>query len=225
MSFSLVEIPPNFSVEKARRAQTRLAAMAVSRGIPRPVRFVCGVDAAYTENRSIGAAAALDYRTLATVEVKTAATRIRFPYIPSLLSFREIPPIVKAVKALRHHIDVFVVNGHGMLHPHRAGLATHFGVVLNAASIGVAKERLCGKVESFGPDGWAPIFLDGQVAGAAVRIFDKKKPVIVSVGNKVSLLQAIDIVRHCTTEHFMPEPIQVAHTEANKVKKRYIEGR
>lgn len=213
-----MEIPPKFSVEKARRAQTRLAAMAVSQGIPRPVRFVCGVDAAYTENRSIGAAAILDYRTLATVEVKTGVTRTRFPYIPSLLSYREIPPIVKAVKALRHHVDVFLVNGHGMLHPQRAGLATHFGVVLNVASIGVAKEVLCGRVGSFGPGGWAPILLDDRVAGAAVRISDKGRSIIVSVGNRVSLPEAIDIVRNCTTEHMMPEPIRIAHTEANKLR-------
>lgn len=200
--------------------QTSLAERVVYERI-KP-RYVAGADVAYTERASIGAVSVLDYKTLATVEVKTAVTKIFFPYVPTLLSLREIPPLVKAANAIGRKPDVYFVDGHGMLHPYRCGLATHFGVVLNVASIGVAKNRLVGEVGSFDQRDWAPVRIGDRVLGAALRVPGRDKLMFISVGNKVILRQAISIVRHCNLGYIMPEPIRVAHVEANKVRERIL---
>lgn len=216
-----MKIPPSFSIERARKMQRKLAVMATPFSLDRPIRYVGGIDVAYTEKRSIGAAVVLDYKTLAPVEVKTVVTKIYFPYVSTLLSLREIPPMVKAVRSLDHNADVYLVNGQGMLHPYRCGLATHFGVVTDVASIGVAKRKLCGEVGSFGNRDWAPISLDGDVVGAAMKTLGENKTIFVSIGHKVDLKQALAVTRRCLTKYALPEPLRVAHLEANKLKSEY----
>lgn len=218
--FEGAPIPPGFSLRRARALQARLAGMASCRDeLTLPIRYVGGVDVAYKEDRSIGGAAVLRYDTLELVEVKTATTGIFFPYAPTLLSFREVPPIVKAIGALRNRADVYLVDGQGILHPYGCGLATHLGVVLDVASVGVAKSRLCGEVAPFTPEGWAPVLLGGRVAGAALKVPGRKRPLFVSVGHKVTLRTSIEIVRRCITSHAIPEPIWHAHVEVNKAKR------
>lgn len=185
------------------------------------IRYVAGVDIAYAGETSIGAAAVLDFDSLSVVESKTAHFKTRFPYVPTLLSFREIPPALLAMKKLAIKPDVFMVDGQGTAHPYRLGFATHLGLVADTLTIGVAKSLLCGKVQPFqGEKSWTSIMDKDEVIGAAVITNPGRKPVYVSIGHRVSLERAIDLVLHCAQGRRIPEPVRAAHMLANEEKTR-----
>ena len=210
-----------FSTEKARKLQLSLSKKVICEDqLPEHVRFVGGVDAAYTDGHAVGAVAVLEYNTLKLVETKTAYQAVRVPYIPTFLSFREIPPVVSAINLLSTRPDVFLVDGHGIAHPRRLGFASHLGLIINAATIGVAKSLLCGEIEDKKVDEWKPIKHEGETVGAAVYTRPCVKPVFVSVGHKVSLKTAIEIVQHCTVRYRIPEPIREAHKAALERKRQ-----
>jgi len=181
---------------------------------------VAGVDVAYARGVSIGVAAVLDFDSLSTVESQVARVKTRFPYIPTLLSFREIPPAYSAIKKLRTQPDVYLVDGQGFAHPFRLGFATHLGLAIDKPTIGVAKSLLCGKVEPVGEYGWSPVTDGGEIIGAEVVAEPRKKPIYVSVGHRVSLKRAIDIVMQCTRTYRIPEPIRRAHMIAGEEKRK-----
>ncbi len=215
----MVKFGSDFSVRKAHKMQQELAKLVVREDtLPKTITSVAGVDVAYTKQYSIGAVAVLDYESLSITEVRTAKVKIQFPYIPTLLSYREIPPVMAAIKKLKTEPDVFIIDGQGIAHPYRLGFASHLGLLLNKPTIGAAKSLLYGKVGSMNREGWAPIVDRGEVIGAAVSK-GNGKPVYVSVGHKVSLERAVEIVKHCTPRYRIPEPIRAAHQTANEKSK------
>jgi len=215
-------IGAKFSVEKAHTTQLRLSRLVIRDDtLPKNIQYVAGVDVAYAAGLSIGAAVVLDYNSLSIVESRKAKIKTRFPYIPTLLSFREIPPTLAAIKKLKTQPDVFQVDGQGIAHPYRLGFVSHLGLVLDKPTIGVAKSLLCGEVGAFNQEGWAPIIDKDEVIGAALARACEKS-VYVSVGHKVSLKRAIEIVKHCTVTHRIPEPIQAAHAAAEEEKRKLI---
>ena len=208
-------------MEKAHAMQRRLSKKVISEDrLPRKIRCVAGVDVAYARGVSVGAVAVLDSDSLLLIESQMARCKTRFPYIPTLLSFREIPPVFLAVKKLKVQPDVFLVDGQGVAHPFRFGFASHLGLVIDRPTVGVAKSLLCGEVGKFNDGGWAPIIDKGAVIGAAVRTLFGEKPIYVSIGHKVSLDKAIIVVRHCARGKRIPEPILKAHVIANEEKKK-----
>lgn len=219
------EMPKNFSVEKAHETQIRLSRRIIFEDkLPKKIRYVAGVDVAYVKDLSIGAVAVLDYDTLGLLECRTAVCETRFPYIPTLLSFREVPPAVLSIKKLRTQPDVFLVDGHGFAHPYHCGFASHLGLILGKPTIGVAKSRLFGEEENVYGEPVAFLKHDGEVVGAVVVTKNGCKPVYVSVGHMVSLETAVKIVRHCAVRSRVPEPILKAH-EAATAEKRKINMR
>jgi len=209
-----------FSVKKAHALQLRLSKQVIKKDtLPKTIRYVAGVDTAYRADISIGAAVILNYETLSVIESKKARVKTHFPYIPTLLSFREIPPTLAAIKKLKTQPNVFLVDSQGIAHPYRLGFASHLGLILNKPTIGVAKNLLCGEVGAFNEEGWAPIIDKDEVIGAAVAR-KREKPVYVSVGHMISLKRAIRIVKHCTRLHRIPEPIRAAHVIANEESQR-----
>jgi deoxyribonuclease V len=136
------------------------------------------------------------------------------------LSYREIPPTISAIKKLKLKPDVFLVDGQGVMHPYRLGLASHLGLIIAKPTIGAAKSPLCGEVQAFTEDGWAPIVDKGEVIGAAVATRKGRNPVYVSIGNMVSLETAIAIVKHCTEINAIPEPTRQAHLIATEEKRK-----
>lgn len=214
--------PPtiNFSLEKARRIQLALSRMVIKQDqIDAPIKYVAGVDVAYIGDYSIGAVAVLDYETLRPIEIKLAFVKTSFPYVPTLLSFREMPPAVSAIKRISVKPNVFLVDGQGLAHPYRLGFASHLGVTLNLATIGVAKRLLCGEVRGRKEDIWRPIIHEGEVVGGAVYTKRGSKPVYVSIGHKVSLETAIKIILTCVRNNRIPEPLRVAHISAERAKR------
>jgi len=213
-----VKLDSRFSVEKAHAMQLRLSKKVIRKDmLPKTIHHVCGVDSAYHDDTCVGAAVVLDYKSLSIFETRKARVKTRFPYIPTLLSFREIPSTLAAIKKLKTQPDVFLVDGQGIAHPYRLGFASHLGLILNQPTIGVAKSLLCGKVGDFNEEGWAQIIDRDEVIGAALAK-EGKKPIYVSIGHKVSLQRAIVIVKHCTLRHRIPEPIRAAHNAATEQK-------
>lgn len=219
---STVDAKSNFSIEKAHETQLRLAEQIVLKDmLPKKIRLVAGVDAAYVKGFSIGAVAVLDYSSLKLVESQTALCKTRFPYIPTLLSFRELPPAVLSIKKLRLQPDIFLVDAHGFAHPYRCGFASHLGLVTGKPTIGVAKRRLIGKVaDARGESDVALLKHDNDVIGAVVTTKHGCKPVYVSVGHMVSLETAVKIVKHCAHHNRIPKPILKAHELATAEKRK-----
>ncbi len=199
-----------FSIRKARLSQACLAKEVIEEDrLPRQIGLVGGVDAAYARDWAFGAAVVLDYGSLEFREVQTATQRVEFPYVPTLLSFRELPVVEACIRKLKLQPDVLLVDGHGKAHPYRCGLASHLGVMLGKPTVGVAKNRLVGEPKRIREN----VFLvqNGEVVGAVVVTCKGTKPLYVSVGHMVSLLTPVEIVKHCSRVSRVPEPVRLAH--------------
>jgi len=213
----------NFSIEKARKIQENLSKKVIAQDrLNMPIKYVAGVDVAYSGRFSIGSVAVLDYKSMKPVEFELSVVETRFPYIPTLLSFREMPPAVFAIRKLRVKPDLFLVDGQGIAHPYRLGFASHLGVTLNIVTIGVAKSLLCGEILESEGDIWKPIIYEGEIVGGAVFTKPNAKPIYVSVGHKISLETAIRIVLSCSRGYRIPEPLREAHMVAEKTKRRIM---
>lgn len=215
-------IKHKFSIEKAHETQLKLSKRIVFEDmLPERIRFVAGVDVAYVKDTSIGAVAVLDYDSIRLVESQTAYCKTRFPYVPTLLSFREVPPAFLSIKKLKTQPDVFLVDAQGFAHPYHCGFASHLGLVISKPTVGVAKSRLFGEVEEGGgKEDVAFLKHKGEVVGAAVTTKRGCKPVYVSVGHMVSLETAIKIVKRCARHNRIPEPILKAHEVATAEKRK-----
>jgi deoxyribonuclease V len=211
----------NFSIPKAHEAQLRLSQRIITEDrLPKKINRIAGVDVAYSDSSAIGAVAVLDYGTLELVEWQTATCKVTFPYVPTLLSFREIPPAVACIKKLKVPPDVFLVDGQGLAHPYGCGFACHLGLAVGKPTIGVAKSRLIG--EPTETAGQVLLVQNDRVIGSVVTTKEGAKPVYVSVGHLISLETAVKIVKHCARSGRIPEPLSQAHRiaseEARKVR-------
>ena len=151
---------------------------------------------------------------------KNCLKKLNTPYIPGLLSFREAPACLEAVEKLSHNPDMFIVDGQGIAHPRRLGLAAHLGVIFAKATIGCAKSRLCGQFVEPGIEKGSYSYLTDrdEKIGAVLRTRKNVKPVFVSVGNKYLLKDAINITLACAVKYRLPEPTRLAHQLVGKLK-------
>jgi deoxyribonuclease V len=196
----------------------------VSKNAPRGSwRRICGVDVAYDPSRNLAFAAAVvvSFPELAVLEKATAVTSVQFPYIPGLLGFREAPVVLLALEKLAAPPDLLMVDGHGVAHPRRCGIATMMGLALRMPVIGCAKSRLVGEYREPGPrvGAWSPLRDGRETLGAVVRTREGARPVFVSVGHAVSLPFAIRKVLACGTGFRLPLPTHLADREAGKAKR------
>jgi deoxyribonuclease V len=206
-----IAIPRNPTPRKAIILQRKWAPLVSQRSeIPDRIRYVAGADGAYDGERALGVAVLVEYATLRPIETATARARVTFPYVPGLLSFREGPMVVRVLRKLRIKPDICMVDGHGLAHPRRFGLACYVGLVTNLPTIGVAKSQL------FGTEvGETLVDPEGNVIASILR--SNRKSLYVSVGHKISLDDATKIVEHCITRRGL-EPILSAHQEANRLR-------
>ncbi len=191
--------------KEAAALQRQLRGLVVPRGRVR-TRLVAGVDVGY--KGGVARAAIVVLRRLEPVEEVVIEEPLSFPYVPGLFSFREIPPLLTAWKRLKTRPDVVIVDGQGIAHPRRFGLASHFGVLIGIPTIGCAKSRLFGEHEvPARPRGsWSPLRHKEETIGAVLRTQDGGNPVFVSTGHLISLRRAISVVLACTTRYRLPEP-------------------
>ena len=208
-----------FSVSKAHKTQMRLAEKIIAKDrLPPKINFIVGVDVAYAGELAIGAVAVLDYESLELLESQTATCEVKFPYIPTLLSFREIPPTVACIKKLKLQPDVLLVDGQGIAHPYGCGFASHLGLAIGKPTIGVAKSRLIGEPTTIA--GQVFLVQKDRIIGAVVTTKEGVKPVYVSVGHLISLETAVKIAKQCVRNSKIPEPVLQAHKIASEERKR-----
>ena len=182
------------------------------------VRLIAGVDASYEEERRLtrAAVAVLTFPELETCDQAVARAVTRFPYVPGLLSFREIPAILEALKKLERLPDLLLCDAQGYAHPRRFGLACHLGLWTDIPSVGVAKSRFVGRHGDVPAQrgGWCPLVDGGEVVGAVLRTRERVKPVYVSVGHRISLETAVAYVLRATAGFRLPETTRRAHSLA-----------
>jgi deoxyribonuclease V len=176
-------------------------------------RVAVGLDVAYAQDSDelVAAAAAIDLTTLATVDSAVVRGRTDFPYVPGLFAYRELPSLLKALELLKVEPDVLVCDGHGVAHPRRFGLACHAGVETGLPSIGVGKQAL-GRYDMPGPDRgeWTPLIDEGETVGRALRTQQNVKPVFVSIGHKMDLDTACELVLKLSGKYRQPETTRAA---------------
>ncbi|HEX9077158.1 MAG TPA: deoxyribonuclease V [Anaerolineae bacterium] len=199
--------------------QRELAGRVIERDEFGAVHYVAGVDVGFEGERNRVARAAvvvLNYPDLTPVDYAVARMPVTFPYIPGLLSFREIPVILRAFQKIRFEPDLTIADGHGRAHPRRIGFASHLGLVLDRPTIGCAKSLLVGKAEEPGnePGAWTPLVDRDEIIGAVLRTRAKTKPVYVSTGYRVSLDGAMEWVLKCCKRYRLPETTRYAHRAA-----------
>lgn len=211
-----------FSAKTAHEAQLRMSRKIIATDtLPSEISLVAGVDVAYYREYSIGAVAVLNYRALELVESQTTICRTSFPYVPTLLTFREVPPAIASIRKLVKSPDAFLIDGQGYAHPYRCGFASHLGLLVNKPTIGVAKSRLVGDLQrSQCNRGVSFLEHEGEVVCAVVPTKRGCRPIYVSVGHLTSLERAVEVVRHCTRNHRIPEPILMAHRIAHAEKRK-----
>lgn len=208
----------HLTVAEAIDLQRRLAAGIIRTNELRTPHFVAGVDVSVRKGDGvvIGAVVILSYPDLRMVEIKVAQEKLDFPYVPGLLSFRELPVILDACQRLEMTPDLILVDGQGIAHPRRFGLASHLGLLLDKPAIGCAKSRLCGQHETPGLEAgnYTEVVDNGEIIGAALRTKRNVRPVYASVGHKIDLVMAVHQVLACCRGYRLPEPIRIAHLAA-----------
>ena len=210
--------PWDISPSEAAALQSRLAPKVDIRSTDGAPRLVAGVDISGVgaDGLATGAAIVLSYPGLSTLECRVVRAKAPFPYVPGLLSFRESPVLAPVLESLTLKPDVLLVDGQGIAHPRRFGIACHLGLLFDIPAIGCAKSRLVGRFEE---PGWAKgshtdLKDREEVIGAALRTKDGTRPIFVSVGHKLDLESALQIVMGCSWKYRIPEPTRQAHLAA-----------
>jgi len=212
----------NLSYKQAVELQKRLACQVQFTPLKKSPKLIAGLDCAFTKDAQIIIAAAVVIKLpdFELVETTTALRKVTFPYIPGLLSFREAPACIAAAKKLKRQPDLFLVDGQGIAHPRRLGLAAHLGLFFDTPTIGCAKSRLTGTFKDPPLEkGTYSLLKDKkETIGVVLRTRANVKPVFVSVGNKCTLKDAIKITLACAAKYRLPEPTRLAHQLVSKLK-------
>ncbi|MCG8449061.1 MAG: deoxyribonuclease V [Pirellulales bacterium] len=207
---------------EAREIQNRLRPKVRRRGKLPHVKHVAGIDISIRNNRAIAAIPVLSFDDLQIVDLAIAEQAVPFPYVPGLLSFREIPSILAAAEKLTVRPDLMLVDGQGIAHPRRFGLAAHLGVLFDVPTVGCAKTRFIGTHDE--PAEQAGCYTDlwdgEELIGAVLRTRDNVKPLYISVGHKIDLPTALDMVLACGGGYRLPEPTRLAHQAAGGTLRR-----
>lgn len=219
----------DLSYLQARELQTELAQKVQFTRIKKPPRVIAGLDCAFSKDgrRILAAVVVLRLPEFELIETVSAIRDVSFPYIPGLLSFREAPVCIDAVEKLQSCPNAFIIDGQGIAHPRRLGLAAHLGLFFDKSTIGCAKSRLTGTYQEPAPQKGAYSLLkdekaenlnDAETIGAVIRTRANVKPVFVSVGHKCRLDDAIKITLACAIKYRLPEPTRLAHQLVSKLK-------
>jgi deoxyribonuclease V len=214
--------PWNLAPQDASALQRELAPYVDRRDHLGTIAFVAGVDVGFENGQARAAVAVLSFPALQLADQGVARVPVAFPYVPGLLSFREIPAVLNALGTISVRPDLLLCDGQGIAHPRRCGFASHLGLVTGIPSIGVAKSRLVGEHSPvpMRKGAWVPLVQHGETIGAALRTRAGVAPVFVSIGHRVSLLTAIQYVLACTTRYRLPETTRWAHRLASPLSPR-----
>ena len=213
----------DLSPSEARRLQQELASRVVA-GPPLDlagVRHVAGADVSTQGDMAYATVMVLDFPGLTPVEVRGIEAPLSFPYVPGLLSFRELPSVVGALEKVETEVGALILDAQGLAHPRRMGLASHLGIFLDVPTVGCAKSLLVGSFEEPGEQKGSTTDLvhRGEVVGKVLRTRDGVSPVYVSVGNGIDLASSVELVLACCTRYRLPETTRQAHNAANRLRR------
>lgn len=215
-----MKAPPG-SVARAKALQRKLRDRIILSPLKGKPKFIAGADAAFDDDLALAAACVFSFPDLELLDVKTACLKVKFPYIPGLLAFREGPAVINVVKKLSPQPELLLIDGQGIAHPERMGLASHVGLMLGIPTIGCAKSRLVG--ESGEPGKKAGSYVDliykGEPVGVVLRTRDNVRPMFISPGHLVDMEDSISIVLACVRGFRMPEPTRQADLITKKMKR------
>ena len=213
----------NVSPAEARCLQGELASGVVA-GPPldlERVRYVAGADVSTQEGMAYATVAVLGFPGLSVVEVRGFEAALEFPYVPGLLSFREMPSVLGALEKVETDVDAVILDAQGLAHPRRMGLASHVGLFVDVPTVGCAKSVLVVTFEEPEVEKGSATDLvhRGEVVGRAVRTRERVSPVYVSVGNGIDLDSSVELVLASSTRYRLPEPTRQAHNAANRLRR------
>lgn len=212
-------LTPTAAVELQRRLRTLVR---IESAAPSSIHTIAGADVSFNRFSDIlhSAIVVLELATLRIVDSASVRSTAKFPYVPGLLSFREVPPLLEAWERLGTKPDVMMLDGQGIAHPRRFGIACHVGVLLDLPTIGCAKSILVGVHGELGePAGSSTPLRDrGEEVGVALRTRNRVAPVYVSPGHRMDLPSAIDLTLRATSKYRQPEPTRQAHLLVNRLR-------
>ncbi len=216
----------NVTPKEAIAIQKKLQSEVKIQKFNKEIKYIAGADISLNRFSKIIFAGIIvfKYPELIPVEHALLETETNFPYIPGLLSFREVPALLEVWKKIKQKPDVLIMDGQGIAHPRKLGIATHLGILLDVPTIGSAKSLLYGIYTE--PDRKAGSmsyiydkYNQTEAIGAALRTKDNVKPVIISPGHKIDLEQSLEIIRKCVKVHRIPEATRLAHELVNQFRK------
>jgi deoxyribonuclease V len=205
--------------------QKKLSGKIICGGEPEKIKTIAGADLSFEKIKKLGfcSITLLRYPDLEVLKVYSYYGKVKFPYIPGLLSFREGPLFLKTFEKIKEAPDLIVFDGQGIAHPRRLGIASHMGLILDIPTIGCAKSRLTGEYKE--PDikkGDRSYLYDKtgkDILGIVLRTRDKVKPVFVSPGYKIGINESAEIIMNCVKKYRIPEPVRIADIEVGKYKR------
>lgn len=214
-------LPPREAIAIQKRLSQEVLQIPLPNG--NPARFIAGFDVSSTRFDPLLTAGVVVWDRLMNRVIETASAQAEstYPYIPGLLSFREIPVLVQALEKLNTVPDMFFVDGQGRAHPRRIGIATHIGILLDRPTVGVGKSRLCGTHAEVGPGigDSAPLIDQGEQIGMVVRTKKNSNPLYISVGHRIDLETSVRLVMESLRGYRLPEPTRLAHLYVNAIRK------
>lgn len=207
------------SINDATRMQLEMRERIKLEQLNRDISTIAGADISFNKHSTtvFAAIVMLSYPDMEVKSYALAESETTFPYISGYLAFREIPALMRAWELLPEKPDLLVLDGQGITHPRRVGIATHFGVLENLPTIGCAKSMLFGKFEGLELEKFSssPIYGKGELLGHALRTKDRVQPVYVSPGNLITIEESLEIMKECIRKYRIPEPTRLAHEKVN----------
>ncbi len=212
----------DINIKEAIKLQKKLANQVIQCKFDKKINTVAGIDCGFTKDKKniVACIVVLSAENFKIIETVYAVKPVQFPYVPGLLSFREAPVCIAAAKKLKTVPDCIIVDGQGIAHPRRLGLACHLGLFLDIPTIGCAKSRLIGdfKMPAMQKCSTSPLKDKNEIISSVVRTRSGIKPVFVSVGHECRLADAVRIVLDCCGKYRLPEPSRIAHQAVTRIK-------
>lgn len=209
----------HFTITDATRLQLEMREQIVLKPLEKEIKTIAGADISFNKNSTTVYAGIviLSYPEMIVQSYSLITSETTFPYVPGYLAFREVPPLMLAWQQLPEKPDVLILDGQGITHPRRMGIASHFGVLNNVPTIGCAKSMLYGKFEELNSEAFSnePIFSKGELLGYALRTKKNVQPVYISPGNLITSEESLEVMKNCMGKYRIPEPTRFAHEKVN----------
>ena len=206
-------------LDKLKEEQLKLAKKVILKDDFEKLELIGGVDQSFYKDEVISAIVVCDCKTMEVKEKVFAVVKAKVPYISGFMAYREGPAISEAYAKLQNKPDIMIVDGNGILHPRKIGIASHIGILLDQAAIGVAKQLLLGEVKN------SKVYVDKEIRAELITTREHSKPIYVSPGHKITLKTSVEVVKSCIKfPHKLPEPLHLAHRYANEIRENLEKG-